>query len=288
MENMRQFLLAVNTVDRRRVLSFFIMSMASVFFQYSALVGIFGFIKLKVDAANFLNLLNEFSFELFSFELFTDIPSVDLKNVSIFFILIFVFFYCLSGVASLVGKSISAKVVHDYRRRLYYNARNSGLLKDVPYKKALGTYLTLHRRYLQMIPPLFVVLLGTLVFYVIDKGLFYLLVAGVFFVILVALSFCSVLSKKDKRAEEDQDQHHRNYVTEYFSYLSKLFSQAVSVSIFGIMLFFALEEEFSVEDLLVTVIIGRIVLGNLVNFISPLMEISGKVSCFSVVKNEVV
>ena len=286
MINIKYFFIKVNSFDRPRILLFFVLSIASVFFQYSALAGIYGFIKLKIEGVDFIQFINVLSLDFFSFVLFSNISKVDLNNTSVYFILIFIFFYSLSGILSLFGRSVSAKIVHDYRRELYDDARARGLLNNMLYKEALSTYLTLHRRYLQMIPPLFVVFLGMVVFYIVNIRLFFMFSGGFVFIVFFVFIFFSFVSIKDKHVQT-KDNHHKNYSKEYLSYMSKFSSQVLSVFLFGAVLFFALEEAISIEKLLVIVIVGRIVLGNLVNVIYPLIEISGNFNCVSKVKNEI-
>lgn len=278
------FFLTVGSIEKKKVILYMLLSMAAVFFQYASLISILAFLKLEIDSLHFISVVNSF----FSNFNYTQGVSIDIDlhehKLGYIFISMFVFFYGVSGVLFLIGRRISSKIIRDSRGRLFSLAKKKGKYSDKKNRKALSALLLMHRRYLQMIPPFCIIALGACVFSIIDIGVLYILLGMLLIYSLLIVVFYRVFSYKGGGSDL-QHVDDPSYESEASSGKARLIGQIAGVSIFGSVLLFALYSDFSVEELVITVVLGRIVLGSLVNFISPLVEIISQVPLFKIAKN---
>ena len=254
----------------KRIKQFLIYSVLSSISQYTSLGMLFVLIKIQVSSID--KILDKFP--LNSYFIAGDINPSLLLSMLLFFLAIF---YIIYSYFSFISKKYSMEIIATHKDNIKLIAERNKNWQQKEFRMLSGNFFELYTRFFQVLQPMPIMIVG---FIFISFFNYYIPIF-----LILALIFAITLY---------------HYITSYFieineelskAYLSskrKLIAQIISILLFIIMLAIIFSNNFSIEITVVLIIIGRILLGNFVNFLHFSFEILAKLGVFNQFKNEIV
>lgn len=248
----------------RRIVTFLALSVMATILQYLSLAMMFVFLKIMTSG------LAEMFEENNLGALGCYLQGLNPFLINILVLVLLAIFYLGYALFSFLSKKCSMIIIKDHKEKITIELKDANALDGKDNKILLNKYLDIYRRSFQTLSPLSI-LIGGLIF--VSFINFY-----ISFVVILSLIIVVYFFKKlfNNRAEEN-----KNFAKEYFINRRKLVAQSISVLFFVGILLSASVIDLTVDAIVILIVVGRIILGSVANFLHPIFEILVNVNMFT-------
>ena len=254
----------------KRIINLISFSILSTLFQYLSLGMFFIFIKIEVSGTKFMQ--NNLSYLNKIFPLDEYSTTTLLTGLVLFMMVIFYFGY---AYFSFVSKNISTKLITRHKNKITLNAQKEHDWSEKNFWLDLRRFFALYKSSFLAIAPIPIIICGLILIAILSSIIlvyiiFSLFVAGVLYYFQPQFR---IMQPK--------------YSKEQMSNKRKFFAQMVSITlIMGILIIIWLGN-FDIETSIIIILISRILLGNIINFIYSALEIQVNLIAFKKLQNNI-
>jgi hypothetical protein len=238
--------------------------------QYCSLAMLFILIKIQVSGLE--NIINKFEYIRNYFSIKDDNEFI---FVGVVVFLLF-FFYIGYAYLSFLSKKSSTAIITLHKNKIILKAQKKHYWQKNDFKLLASNFFDLYRRFFQAIAPIPIIIFGLLFISFFNIHIPILILLILVLTLTVYNFLKTYISRKDK-----------NQTNEYLSNKRKLLAQVISIFLFLIILAIIFTNNYSIEITVALIIIGRILLGNFINFLHFIFEILSKLYVFDEIKKRI-
>lgn len=257
--------------SNKMVPNFFLLSVTATILQYASLAMMFIFIKAEVSGVGYL--LKEVNL---GGDIGLFLQGVDPLLFSALMLVMLVIFYIGYAFLSFLSKKCSMSIIKNHKDKITIELKTVNALDGKKSKMLLNQYLEIYRRFFQILSPLSIVVFGVIFISFINFWISIFITLSLIFIVI----FYHILSINLAVT-------YQLFANEYLINRRKLIAQLISVFLFFGILLSVMLIDLTVDATVVLVVVGRILLGNIINALHPIFEVLSKIQAFVEIRKKI-